>query len=141
MNPLQSLQSYEEFLYTLRERHPSIQSSTLILVRRGKQVAIVHGEIIFARGFRITARERLSSDIGQVVIESYGYELWSGIDKAAWYDSQPHPNDQKIASTFPHHKHVPPDIRNHRIPAPHIRFDLPNIEVLIQEIEALLKET
>jgi len=61
--------------------------------------------------------------------------------KAAWYDSQPHPNDQDIASTFPHHKHVPPDIRNHRIPAPNMRFDQPNVEVLIQEIEALLKET
>lgn len=70
MNPFQSPRSYEEFLYTLRERHPSIRSSTPILVRRGKRVAIVQGEITFAQGYRITARERISSDSGQVIIES-----------------------------------------------------------------------
>ena len=43
-----------------------------------------------------------------------------------------------LAATFPHHKHVPPDIKHHRIPAPDISFTRPNLPVLLQEIEALI---
>jgi predicted amidophosphoribosyltransferase len=42
-----------------------------------------------------------------------------------------------LAATFPHHKHVSPDIKHHRIPAPDISFTRPNLPVLLQEIEAL----
>ena len=45
-----------------------------------------------------------------------------------------------LASTFPHHKHIPPDIKHNRIPAPEISFTQPNLPVLIQEIEVLIKE-
>ena len=51
------------------------------------------------------------------------------------YDPQPHPNDPTLASTAPHHKHVPPDIKHHRIPAPGLSFDRPNLPLLIEEIE------
>lgn len=140
MNPFESLRSYEELLYTLRQRYTSVLRSTLILIRRGKRVAIVQGEIAFSKGYRITVRERLSNDSGQLVIESYGYELWRGEEKIAWYDSQPHPNDSTLVPTFPHHKHVPPDMRNHRVPAPHLHFDHPNIPFLIQEVEDVLRK-
>jgi len=52
-----------------------------------------------------------------------------------WYDPQPHPNDPTLASTAPHHKHVPPDIKHHRIPAPGLSFGSPNLPLLIEEIE------
>jgi len=42
-----------------------------------------------------------------------------------------------LASTFPLHKHVPPDIKHHRIPAPEMSFTQPNLLVLVREIEAL----
>ncbi|MGC9398114.1 MAG: toxin-antitoxin system TumE family protein [Anaerolineae bacterium] len=41
---------------------------------------------------------------------------------ALWYDPTPHPNDSSLASTHPHHKHVPPDVKHHRIPAPGLSF-------------------
>jgi len=37
--------------------------------------------------------------------------------------------------THPHHKHIPPAIKHHRIPAPELSFKKPNIPYLIEEIE------
>jgi len=94
----------------------------------------------FAQGYRIALKERLSFDQGSVVIEDYGYEVWHKGDKIAWYDAQPHPGDLALASTHPHHKHIPPEIKHHRIPASNMSFTQPNLPVLIREIEELLKE-
>ena len=44
-------------------------------------------------------------------------------------------------STLPHHKHVPPDLKHHRVPAPHLSFDHPNLPFLIKEIEQTLLST
>ena len=139
MSPFQSLRDYEEFVYTLRQQFPSVQGSTLVVVQRGKRMATLQGEIAFRQGYRITLKERLSFDEGPVVIEDYGYELWHKEDKIAWCDAQPHPDDPALASTHPHHKHISPDIKHHRIPAPNVNFTQPNLPALIQEIEKLLK--
>ena len=139
MNPFQSLRDYEEFVYTLRRRFPSIQRSTLVVVPRGKRIATLQGEITFAHGYRITIQERLSFDTGTVVIEFYGYELWHNADKIAWYDAQPHPKEPTLASTHPHHKHIPPNIKHNRIPALEMSFTLPNLPTLIREVEELIK--
>ena len=56
------------------------------------------------------------------------------------YDSFPHPNDASLAATDPHHKHIPPDIKHHRVPAPELFFTRPNLPLLIEEVERLLKE-
>jgi hypothetical protein len=138
VNPFQSLRDYEEFIYTLQQNFPLIKSSSLVVIQRGKRVAILQGELIFADGYRLHIRERLSYD-DIVVIEDYGYELWHNIEKIAWYDSQPHPGDPTLASTHPHHKHVPPNMKRNRIPAPHMSFIKPNLPTLIQEIEGLIQ--
>ena len=138
MNPFQSLRDYEHYVYTLRQQFSIIQSSTLVIVRRGQRIAILQGEIIFPQGYRLTVRERLSLDSGSVVIEFYGYELWHNNNKFAWYDAQPHPNNPALASTHPHHKHILPDIKKNRIPAPNMSFEKPNLPALISEIEALI---
>lgn len=138
MNPFQSIHDYEEFVYTLDQRFPFVQRSTLIVVQRGKRTATVQGEIAFAQGYRITLKERLSFDEGPVVIEDYGYELWHYADKIGWYDTQPHPDDPALVGTHPHHKHIPPDMKHHRIPAPDMSFTQPNLPALIREIEGLL---
>ena len=138
MNPFQSLSDYEEFVYTLVQRFPDVLGSTLIVVRRGKRMATLQGEITFLQGYRITLKERLSFDEGSVVIEDYGYELWCKEIKISWYDAQPHPDDPALASTYPHHQHIPPDIKHHRIPASNMSFNQPNLPALIQEIEKLL---
>lgn len=43
-----------------------------------------------------------------------------------------------LAETAPHHKHIPPDIKHHRVPAAGFSFNAPNLLFLIQEIEAQL---
>ncbi len=82
--------------------------------------------------------EHLTWDSGSLTIEGYSYEVWSGNQKLYWYDSQPHPNDPSLAGTHPHHKHIPPDIKHHRIPAPGLSLTQPNLPFLIQEVEKTL---
>ncbi len=72
--------------------------------------------------------------------ELFIYSLaWQDSEKLYWFDSQPHPADPTLASTHPHHKHIPPDIKHNRIPAPDMSFHQHNISVIIREIEALLQ--
>ena len=54
------------------------------------------------------------------------------------HDPQPHSDDPSLASTFPHHKHVPPNIKRNRIPAPGISFTRPNLPFVIREIEQIV---
>lgn len=135
--PFQSLSEYETFLYGLPERVSTIRESTLVLVRRGTQMAIVSGELTFTSGHRLVIYEVLNTRYNFVQIMSYGYETWHGDSLLYWYDSQPHPNNPSLAATHPHHKHVPPDIKHNRILAPGLSFTQPNLPLLTAEIEQL----
>ncbi len=135
MNPLQSLDEYELFVYSLSQLYPAVHRSTLVVVRRGTGVAVVRGELELSEGIRLSVRETLSSDDAVTVIEGYSYEVWREDQMLYWYDSQPHPNVPSLASTHPHHKHVLPDIKHNRIPAPGLSFTQPNLPFLIEEIE------
>ena len=135
MNPFRSLRDYEVWVYSLSERSSTISHATLFLAQRGRQLAELTGEITFPDGLRLVVYERLTWDVGELLIEGYGYEVWRGSEKLYWYDSQPHPTDSTLASTDPHHKHIPPDIKHHRVPAPGLSFDRPNLPILIEEIE------
>jgi len=137
-DPLRSPEDYELFLYSLPERFPAIRRSTLIFVRRGHSLARVSGEVLFDRDVRLVVLERLVFDRRPGLIESYGYEVYQGQEKLYWYDPQPHPNDPELQSTHPHHKHVPPDIKHNRMPAPGMSFTRPNLPELIREIGDLL---
>jgi len=101
MNPFQSLRDYEEFVYTLHQKYPGIQRSTLVVSQRGKRVAVLQGEISFTGDYRIV--------------------------------------EPSLAGTYPHHKHIPPDIKHNRIPAANMHFTQPNIPALINDIENLMK--
>ncbi len=92
------------------------------------------GELFFRDGRRLAAYERLSWDTGVIRIIGNSYEVWRGNEKLYWYDWQPHPSDPALASTHPHHKHLPPDIKHHRLPAPGLAFTAPNLPLLINEI-------
>jgi hypothetical protein len=139
VNPYQSLRDYEEFVYTLSQRFPSVVSSTLVVVRRGARMVTVSGEIFFPQGYRLVVKERLTFDTGPLVLSRYGYEVWRSDEKLYWYDSQPHPHDSTLSTTAPHHKHVPLDIKHHRVPAPALSFTSPNLPFLIQELDELLE--
>lgn len=103
-------------------------------------MARVEGEVHFDQNLRLVVRERLVGGYAPVLVEAYGYEVWRGDEKLYWYDSQPHPQDPSLQSSHPHHKHVPPNMKHNRIPAPQMSFERPNLPVLIEEIEALLGE-
>jgi Family of unknown function (DUF6516) len=135
VNPFRSLRDYEIWIYSLPERFGAIAYSTLLLAQRGRQLAELTGEIAFSDDCRLVVYERLTWDAGALLIEGYGYEVWGGSNKLYWYDSQPHADDSLLASTDPHHKHIPPDIKHHRVPAPGLSFDRPNLPILIEEIE------
>lgn len=92
--------------------------------------------MFFANGFRLRMREELDFDDQRIT--SYGYEVYRNAERLYWYDDFPHPNDPTLASTHPHHKHVPPNIKRNRIPAPGLSFTTPNLPQIIQEIEALI---
>lgn len=135
--PLRTAEDYELFVYTLSEAFPSVRHSTLTFVRRGASLARVAGELHFDHAVRLVVRERLTFMRLPVSIDWYGYEIWCGEEKLYWYDPQPHPNDSALQATAPHHKHVPPDIKHNRIPAPEMSFSRPNLPFLIHEIEEL----
>ena len=114
--------------------------------------------LFFDRGIVLCVQEYLNFELG--IIEGYGYEAsrprnlpgqstlptaseycrasYPDKDKLYWYDSFPHPNDPELAATDPHHKHVHPDIKRHRVPAPELSFTRPNLPFLIREVEQLL---
>ena len=140
-DPLSTVESYELFLYTLTNQFSSIRASSIALIRRGATLARVVGELRFDHNIRLVVRERIVFDRLPAVIDGYGYEVWKGGEKVYWYDSQPHPNEPSLASTHPHHKHMPPNIKHNRIPAPGLSFRSPNLPLLIREIEELIEAT
>ena len=149
---------YEELVYTLPSRYPAIQLSTLVIAPPGLSLAQLTGLLTLGAEIVLCVYELL--DFRQGCILSYRYEVtrsnppftqktlpsadeycavhYGGKEKLYWYDSQPHPNDPILASTHPHHKHIPPDIKHHRIPAPGLSFTKPNLPFLIEEIQAML---
>jgi len=153
-DPLASPSVYAAFIYGLADRFPSIQRSTLIYVASGSLFGRVEGRVVFAGDVVLCVQEFLNFELN--VIEGYGYEVSRSLvdlegqgapgtdeycrasypnkDKLYWYDSFPHPKDPSLASTDPHHKHVPPDIKHHRIPAPDLSFTRPNLPFLVEEI-------
>lgn len=139
-SPLRTPEDYELFLYTLGEQFPSVRHSTVTFVRQGSTLARVAGKLSFDCGVCLVVRERVVFDRLPVLIESYGYEIWHDDDKLCWYDSQPHPDDPDLHTSDPHHKHIPPEIKTHRIPAPDMSFTMPNLSMLIQEVADIVKD-
>ena len=158
-DPLSSPKAYQTFLYTLREHYPSVYRSTLTYIPSGVLFGRAEGILFFGQNIALCVQEIINFELG--VIKGYGYEVsrahmspdspdfpdaaeycqasYPHKDKLYWYDSFPHPNDPTLASTAPHHKHIPPDLKHHRVPAPDLSFTRPNLPFLIQEVEQLLK--
>ncbi|MCU1265958.1 MAG: hypothetical protein JWM21_2276 [Acidobacteria bacterium] len=131
-HPLKSLSEYSHFVAELLSQ-PNVQSSTVAVWSDSPYTSVAEGEVLFINGLRLRMREEVDLDAGLIV--SYGYEVYRGEERLYWYDDFPHPNDPTLASTQPHHKHVPPDIKHNRIPAPIMSFTRPNLPALIHEIE------
>src|SRR3990172_8239243 len=83
---------------------------------------------VFTKPCNDERQPTVNSSKGKSWLKSYDSSLFTD-------DCQPNPNDPALASTMPHHKHIPPDIKHNRIPAPQMSFDRPNLPAVIQEIE------
>lgn len=130
-DPLRTSEDYELFIYSLPEKFRIVKHSTMQFIRRGTTLARVIGELHFEKDIRMVVRERVVYHRLPAVIDEYGYEVWRGGEKLYWYDPQPHPNTPALLSTYPHHKHIPPNIKHNRISAPEMSFTRPNLPILI----------
>ena len=133
---LPCLADYERLIYSLQDRFASIRRSTLVVIRHGPAFAEVSGVIEFDGGVTLTVWEDLN--LARNVIQGYSYAVNRGGERLYWYDPQPHPGDPGLASTNPHHKHIPPNIRRNRVPATGLSFDDPNLPHLIEEVQGIL---
>ena len=136
-NPLKSLREYSIFVAEMTDRH-TVRSSTVRAWSDSPYTGVATGEIFFSHGFRLRIREEL--DFDSALITSYGYEAYRENERLYWYDDFPHPHDPNLAITYPHHKHIAPDIKHNRIPAPKLSFNHPNLLVIIQEFEEVMEQ-
>ncbi|TEU10470.1 MAG: hypothetical protein E3J21_26340 [Anaerolineales bacterium] len=126
-----TLEEYEEFVYDISNQFPAVRYSTLVFIRLDPLTAVVRGEVFFEGDIYLRVREVLDFDSG--FLQTYSYEVYRDDEQLYWYDDWSHPDIPELTSTDPHHKHVPPDLKHHRVPAPHLSF-CPNLPFLIKEI-------
>jgi len=123
---------YEALIYSLAENYlEQIRRSTQRLYTTSALTARVEGEVHFTNGLVLKIREFLDFRIRKIL--DYSYSVFRGDEKIRWYDPQPHPENQDLAETFPHHYHEEPDIKHNRKPAPGITFEAPNLPGLIAD--------
>ncbi len=130
---LDSPEAYGRFVYSIRDTFLSIKGSTLVFYMVSAKQGVLRGELEFAMGITLQVVELV--DVAEERIQRYSYVVKRNDEKLYWYDPQPHPDDPLLAETHPHHKHIPPDIKRNRIPAPGLSFEKPNLPFLIEEIE------
>jgi len=133
---LDNYKQYAVFLSTLRAKFSSIQNGKFKAYLTSASEGHAEGTIKFPNEVILTFVEEI--DFVANKLFKYGYTVHQAGKKLYYYDSQPHPDHPALASTHPHHKHIHPDIKHHRIPAPGFSFDHSNLEFLIREIEATL---
>jgi len=126
-----SLSEYESLVYGLLVAYDEVVGSTLQIYSISASAGIVEGDILLNNGLRISVVEVLDFGVGR--IRKYSYTVYRGEEKIRWYDPQPHPENQDLAETFPHHFHEEPEIKHNRQPAPGISFEAPNLPTLIAD--------
>jgi hypothetical protein len=136
-NPLASLSEYSRFLAELLNQ-AEVLRCTVTVWSDSPYTGTGEGEVLFRDGLRLRVREEV--DFAEALITAYGYEVYRNDDRLFWYDDFPHPNDPGLAPSYPHHKHVQPDIKHNRIAAPEVSFTRPNRPVLLDEIGRVLAE-
>ncbi len=134
---LSSIVDYGFLVYSIPDTYEFVTHSTLTIWEIDGKRAILKGEVFFAGDIRLRVLEAIN--LRKEVIEEYGYEVYRETEKLYWYDSWSHPDDPTLAATHPHHKHIPPDIKHNRIPAPELSFTKPNLPFLIEEVVELLR--
>lgn len=68
MNKLETIESYEYFIYTIREQYPQIKISNLVLKRTGALVGELMGTLTFENNIRLIVKERLDLKIHRIKV-------------------------------------------------------------------------
>jgi len=129
---LNDLEKYAEFIYSLPQKYFNIKFFKAKIYTKGLYIGEASGLIEFDNAVELKFIEQI--DFKSAEIYDYSYEVKKRDYVLCYYDPQPHPENPDLASTFPHHKHIQPDIKHNRQPAPGISFDKPNLPFLIEEI-------
>ena len=135
-NALNTYGDYARLVFSLLADRGTIESHTIAVYTASQTIGITRGHILFHSGHVLRVFEQVDFVAHRIV--RYFYELRYEGEQLWWYDSMPHPDVQELQSSHPHHKHVPPEIKRNRVPAPEMSFTHPNLPRLIQEVEALL---
>ncbi len=125
-------EEYAHFVYALEQTYPAIERLSLTFFTISSLEGRLKGEIVFRD--QVVLRIAETIDFVEGRLQRYSYQVRRSDQVLYWYDPQPHPGDPTLSSTFPHHKHIHPDIKHHRIPAPGLSFVQPNLPFLIEEI-------
>jgi hypothetical protein len=136
-NPLASYGEYAALIFALLSDRPAVKGHTLTVFTTSRTVGTVRGEVEFHSGHVLRVFEQIDFLNRRIVKYFYGLSLRN--EALWWYDSMPHPNNPTLASTDPHHKHIPPDIKHNRIPAPEVSFTVANLPFLIEDAERLIE--
>lgn len=131
--PLEDIAGYSAWVYALAERHSFVTHSTLALTPIGATLAKLEGRIECAGELRVEVWELV--DFSTRRIRTYSYKIYLSGGKICWYDSWPHPEIPSLATTFPHHKHILPNLREYRVAAPGIQFDAPNLDTVLEDVQ------
>ena len=136
---LNSYREYTQFIYNLLADHTTVVRHTLTVYTIGQAIGITRGDIVFRSGHVLRVFEQIDFVTHRIL--KYAYELTYQDEQVWWYDPMPHPDIPELQSTHPHHKHLLPDIKHHRIPAPGLSFNEPNLPQLLAEVEAISEKT
>ena len=130
-----SRSEYESLVYGLVGAYPEVVSSTLHMYSTSALTSIVQGQVTLSNGLVLRIVEALDFKRGRIL--QYSYTVLQDEERVRWYDSQPHPENPNLASTFPHHCHKPPGIKHNRHAAPGISFTAANFSTLIADCLAI----
>ena len=130
---LDSYAEYARLIFFLLADRPTIEHHSLAVYTTSRTIGITRGEVNFRSGHVLRVFEQV--DFVACRIVKYFYELAYQGESLWWYDSMPHPDVPDLQSAHPHHKHIPPDIKHHHIPALQLSFTRPNLPTLIEEVE------
>jgi hypothetical protein len=130
--PLDDIASYSTFVYALAERLTFVTHSALTLAPIGATLAKLEGRVECQGGIHLEIWELI--DFAAHRIRTYSYEIYRAGEKVCWYDAWEHPEIPALGATFPHHKHLLPNLRDNRVPAPGISFESPNLDVVLTDV-------
>jgi len=133
---LDTFGDYARLIFFLLADRATIESHTVAVYTTSQTIGITRGRVVFRSGHVLRVFEQVDFVAHRIV--KYFYELSYKGESLWWYDSMPHPGVPELQSTHPHHKHIPPDIKRHRVAADEMSFTRPNLPVLIDEIDSAL---